>query len=207
MSGHRRTRGRGRPHSPRRPLPDVGRVIKYEKKNLSSLKDLSSLQDVCSKLVQIKKANKKPDEENKQMFVDAVFSGDECFEDMIGQWDDLFQTIPKPPSLYTLSPVFNDLVHHILSNSGKDLYRNGAVKMLIFLIMRLGSDENLAAPSYSRPYTVKISTTTDPTNDKCGLPEKVPPSKPEDTLNGKHATYTSCMHHTNIFFKHAPTGA
>ena len=63
--------------------------------------------------------------------------------------------------------------------------------MLLHYIMRLGSDEDVSRPSSF--YFSRISTTTDPTSDKCGLPVKIGTGKKEDALNGEHAFHAYFM--------------
>lgn len=81
------------------------------------------------------------------------------------------------------------LVTHLYRNQNENLYKNGVVKLLLFYIMLIGSDHLLNKQGleyWHNLYFPKISTTTDPTKDACGLCVASELKVKEDALTGKH---------------------
>lgn len=169
-------------------IPAVGhisRAIQFQKRNFSSLKIKRDLEEVCSKPISMVTTKINPNPDIVMEFQNDVFADIDL---MRSQWGALFTTTPSQPIILTKAPIMNELMFHITHNTDTGLYSNGAVKMLLHYIMRLGSAEDLLSPWHSS-YYARISTTTDPTSDKCGLPVLNNLAKKEDALNGKHASH------------------
>ena len=166
----------------------VGRqATTVTKRNFSDLKKMDDLVEVCSKHVSISVTSIKSSQETVKGFLIEVCPD---VDKLKSRWAALFETSSQLICL-TEAPALNELQAHIQQNPGTGLYYNGAVKMLLHYIMRLGSEEDVRCPSSS--YYCRISTTTDPTSDKCGLPVKIGTGKKEDALNGEHALHAYFM--------------
>ena len=180
-------RGRGWHKTPTH-LPTVGRArlssaITITKKNFSDLKTMQSLQQVCSRPISVYLKSIQPQKENVE-YATKLFVGDtkEC-------WAKLFSGHCDNFNFKTEHPVVMDLVRHIFHNA-QDLYKNGSVKQLLYYILKLGTEEDVK-PLFVR-YFPRISTTTDPCKDKCGLPAKQHLRMKEDALNGMYGILCKC---------------
>ena len=182
-------------------FPAVGRHISQAttvtKRNFSDLRKMDDLLEVCSKRVSTSVTSIEPSQESIKEFLIEVYPD---VDKLKSQWAALFKTSSQS-FLKNKAPIMNELQAHIIHNPGTELYHNGAVKMLLYYIMRLSSDEDVRCP-WPNSYFARISTTTDPTSDKCGLPVNRVTGKKEDALNGKHASHAYFM-----ICKHGPTGA
>ena len=157
----------------------------------SDLKTLDDLKSVCTKELQVNVICRNPKSEDLVAFRQVLFANTEMYASAKEKWIQLFHC-PAPEDggdmvFPTTSRILSDLAIVIRNNSGQGLYKNGSVKMLLYTVMRLGSDDTDDVGAQPTFFT-RISTTTDPCSDACGLKcaSEVLASKREDALNGRH---------------------
>lgn len=136
---------------------------------------------MCSKDVQIAVVSSDRDVQEFEEFKKMLFQTD-TFMSAKSEWEQLFGSDVVVKTFPTISEKLQDLVAVI---RGPGLYKNGAVKFVLYHLMRMGSDEGKVG---NESFFVRTSTTTDPTTDACGLKcsSHVCKQKREDALNGKH---------------------
>lgn len=156
------------------------------KKFFSTITNVSDLQNVCSLPLHVAVFASIPCKEHVSSYKKKLFKSATDYSEAITIWSSLFGTNPDieskfPSGCYCL----NDIVEDIRNNETALLFHNGAVKRLLYSLIRLGSDDLLY---------VKISTTNDGVNDWCRLRCATPlPSMRENALNGKHCILYSMV--------------
>lgn len=114
-----------------------------------------------------------------------LFANQADYELAKSKWPEVFSS--KYIQFPTKFCCFNHLVNVVRNNPEHTLYKNGAVKSFLYFFMMIGSYDDCenGEPSY---FYTRMSTTTDPRTDACGLRVSSPvlSNKREDALNGEH---------------------
>lgn len=152
--------------------------------NLSSLTSSRKLNGVCSRKAECKLLRSSYTAE-KHFFKFVGLKTKEDLESYSKWWLELWNGEPAHKEIETFPESLRELAYHVYGTvfCEADMFRNGAGKISAYHLINLARG---IPPKVNTLWSVRVSTTTHPVHDWCGLPHVYSSKLPEKRLNGKH---------------------